>query len=435
MTSANEEESKKSLKLSRPGRLELKKTVDAGQVRQSFPHGRSKAVSVEVKRKRTFAPGAGGRMTEVTVDPLSLNEAVTHEETTADERLALHHLTAGERAARLRALEDAQKHEELRKALDAELRRQAEEESLRQAEEEARRQEEEAQAKAEAEARAKQTEAVPGADGKEATVEAPAAAAKPATAAQAKPGKAAKGVEEAVVAEEDEDSPARAKRPGGKLSPAKPVTAVRRGEPRRRAGKMTIVQALDDTSEDRIRSLASVRRAREKEKQRAQALRTEGQKVIRDVVIPETITVQELANRMAERGADVIKALMKMGVMATINQPLDADTAELIATEFGHRVRRVSAADIEVGLDAQDDDPATLKPRAPIVTVMGHVDHGKTSLLDAIRQTEIAAHEAGGITQHIGAYQVVRPSGQRITFIDTPGHAAFTEMRARGANL
>jgi len=271
-------------------------------------------------------------------------------------------------------------------------------------------------------------------DGKEAAAEAAPSVAKPATAARA--GKAAlKAVEEMAVTEDDEDAPARPKRPGGKLSTAKPVAAVRRGEPRRRAGKMTIVQALDDTNEERIRSLASVRRAREKEKQRAQALRTEGQKVIRDVVIPETITVQELANRMAERGGDVIKALMKMGVMATINQPLDADTAELIATEFGHRVRRVSAADIEIGLDAQDDDPATLRPRAPIVTVMGHVDHGKTSLLDALRQTDIAAHEAGGITQHIGAYQVVRSSGQRITFIDTPGHAAFTEMRARGANL
>ena len=434
MTSTNEEESKKSLKLSRPGRLELKKTVDAGQVRQSFPHGRSKAVSVEVKRKRTFAPGAGGRMTEVTADALNLGEVVPHEDVTAEERLALDHLTVGERAARLRALEDAQRHEELRRAMDAELRRQAEEESRRQAEEEEARRQEEERAKAEAEARAKLTEATAPTDGKDATAEA-GAAAKPATATAARPGKAAKAVEETVVAEEDDDAPAKAKRPGGKLSTAKPVAAVRRGEPRRRAGKMTIVQALDDTSDERTRSLASVRRAREKEKQRAQALRTEGQKVIRDVVIPETITVQELANRMAERGGDVIKALMKMGVMATINQPLDADTAELIATEFGHRVRRVSAADIEVGLDAQDDDPATLQPRAPIVTVMGHVDHGKTSLLDAIRQTEIAAHEAGGITQHIGAYQVVRPSGQRITFIDTPGHAAFTEMRARGANL
>ncbi len=434
MTSTSEEESKKPLKLSRPGRLELKKTVDAGQVRQSFPHGRSKTVAVEVKRKRTFAPGAGGRMTEVTADA-ALGELAAHEDLGPEERAALHHLTAGERAARLRALEDAKRDEEQRRALDAELQKQAEEEARRQQEEEARRREEEESAKIEAEARAKLTEAAP-ADAVEQPTDAAAAAAKPSAAVSARPGKvAAKAVEDIAAAEDEEEAPARAKRPGGKLSTAKPVAAVRRGEPRRRAGKITIVQALDDSNEERIRSLASVRRAREKEKQRAQVLRTEGQKVIRDVIVPETITVQELANRMAERGADVIKALMKMGVMATINQPLDADTAELVATEFGHRVRRVAAADIEIGLDAQDDDPATLKPRAPIVTVMGHVDHGKTSLLDALRHTDVAAHEAGGITQHIGAYQVVRSSGQRITFIDTPGHAAFTEMRARGANL
>jgi translation initiation factor IF-2 len=433
MTSTSEEESKKPLKLSRPGRLELKKTVDAGQVRQSFPHGRSKAVAVEVKRKRTFAPGAGGRMTEVTADA-ALGELAAHEDLGPEERAALHHLTAGERAARLRALEDAKRDEEQRRALDAELQKQAEEEARRQ-EEETRRKEEEERAKVEAETRAKLSDAAP-VDVGEQPADTADASAKPAAAAPARPGKTtAKTVEDVAAVEDEEETPARAKRPGGKLSTAKPVTAVRRGEPRRRAGKITIVQALDDSNEERIRSLASVRRAREKEKQRAQVLRTEGQKVIRDVIVPETITVQELANRMAERGADVIKALMKMGVMATINQPLDADTAELVATEFGHRVRRVAAADIEIGLDAQDDDPATLQPRAPIVTVMGHVDHGKTSLLDALRHTDVAAHEAGGITQHIGAYQVVRASGQRITFIDTPGHAAFTEMRARGANL
>ncbi len=431
MTSTTEEEPKKSLKLSRPGRLELKKTVDAGQVRQSFPHGRTKTVAVEVKRKRTFAPGAGGRMTEVTEEAAAAIEALAHE-ATAEERAALHHLTAAERSARLRALEDAKRDEELRRALDAEMRRQAEEdERQRAAAEEARRQEEE---RSKASASPAVAPAVPDAG-------ATAPPAKPAAAeaeSPASPGAVARPAKPATVeemaAEEEEESP-KVKRPGGKLSAAKPVTAVRRGEPRRRAGKMTIVQALDDTSDERIRSLASVRRAREKEKQRALAMRSEGQKVIRDVVIPETITVQELANRMAERSADVIKALMKNGVMATINQPLDADTAELLVGEFGHRVRRVSAADIEIGLDAQADAPETLQPRAPVVTVMGHVDHGKTSLLDAMRQTDVAAHEAGGITQHIGAYQVIRPSGQRITFIDTPGHAAFTEMRARGATV
>jgi len=431
MTSTNEETPNKPLKLSRPGRLELKKTVDAGQVRQSFPHGRSKAVAVEVKRKRTFAPGAGGRMTEVTEQAAPPVETLAHGDAAADERAALHHLTATERSARVRALEDAKRDEELRRALDAEMRRQAEEdERLRQAEEEIRRQEAEKQAKAEVQ---QAPTAAP-----EANTAAAPAQTEPTTAstptAGARPGKPAQTVEE-LAAEEEEETPAKAKRPGGKLSPAKPVTAVRRGEPRRRAGKMTIVQALDDTNDERTRSLASVRRAREKEKQRALALRSEGQKVIRDVVIPETITVQELANRMAERSADVIKALMKMNVMATINQVLDADTAELLVSDFGHRVRRVSAADIEIGLDAQGDDPASLEPRAPIVTVMGHVDHGKTSLLDAMRQTDVAVHEAGGITQHIGAYQVILPSGQRITFIDTPGHAAFTEMRARGATV
>ena len=180
--------------------------------------------------------------------------------------------------------------------------------------------------------------------------------------------------------------------------------------------------------------MAALRRAREREKQRL-SMRQETMKVTRDVVVPEVITVQELANRMAERGADVIKSLMRMGVMATINQTIDADTAELVVAEFGHRMRRVSEADVEVGLKGDEDIEENLVPRAPVVTVMGHVDHGKTSLLDALRSTDVASREAGGITQHIGAYQVVLSSGGKITFIDTPGHAAFTEMRARGANV
>jgi translation initiation factor IF-2 len=184
-----------------------------------------------------------------------------------------------------------------------------------------------------------------------------------------------------------------------------------------------------------MRSLASVRRARERERMRMHQGEQEQIKVVREVVVPETITVQELANRMAERGADVIKALMRMGVMATINQVIDADTAELVVSEFGHRLRRVSEADVEVGLRGEDDMPEALEPRAPVVTVMGHVDHGKTSLLDALRETDVAGGEAGGITQHIGAYRVRLKSGRQITFIDTPGHQAFTAMRARGANV
>ena len=209
---------------------------------------------------------------------------------------------------------------------------------------------------------------------------------------------------------------------------------VRRTEPRRRSGKLTIAEALGD-SEERTRSLASIKRAREKEKQQQQEHLSEGKKIIRDVIIPETITVQELANRMAERSVDVIKTLMNMGVMATITQIVDADTAELVVAEFGHNLKRVSESDVELGLKGEEDDTASLVSRPPVVTVMGHVDHGKTSLLDAIRETDVAAHEKGGITQHIGAYQVTLSSGAKISFIDTPGHAAFTEMRARGANV
>jgi translation initiation factor IF-2 len=198
---------------------------------------------------------------------------------------------------------------------------------------------------------------------------------------------------------------------------------------------LTIVEALSG-EEGRTRSLASVRRAREKERQKQQAqARADGQKIVRDVVIPENISVQELANRMAERGTDVIKALMKMDVMASMDHVVDADTAELVVAEFGHKVKRVSESDVELGLEREPDADADLVYRPPVVTVMGHVDHGKTSLLDALRETDVAAGEAGGITQHIGAYQVEMSSGAKITFIDTPGHEAFTAMRARGAKV
>jgi translation initiation factor IF-2 len=236
--------------------------------------------------------------------------------------------------------------------------------------------------------------------------------------------------------EEDDDSGRRRRGGGpGGAAPAKqrPTRGARTAEPRRRQGKLTISAALDESGE-RTRSLASVRRARERERQRLLAEQGEPAKQVRDVRVPESITVQELSNRMAERAGDVVKALMKMGVMATINQTIDADTAELLVQEFGHKVRRVSESDVELGLRGAEDQDEQMTARAPIVTVMGHVDHGKTSLLDAMRKTDVAAGEAGGITQHIGAYQIEIASGDRITFIDTPGHAAFTEMRARGAD-
>ncbi len=204
---------------------------------------------------------------------------------------------------------------------------------------------------------------------------------------------------------------------------------------RRRSGKLTITQALGDET-NRHRSIASMKRRQEKEKRRLQENQTEREKVIRDVQIPDVITVQELANRMAERSAAVVKTLMTNGIMATQNQAIDADTAILIAEEFGHRVVRVSASDVEdelIKFDEFNDD--VQKPRPPVITIMGHVDHGKTSLLDSIRKTNIVSNEAGGITQHIGAYQVRTDNGTELTFLDTPGHAAFTSMRARGANV
>ncbi|TQV79919.1 translation initiation factor IF-2 [Denitrobaculum tricleocarpae] len=447
MTTSNEKETKKPLKLSRPGTLELKKTIETGQVRQSFSHGRSKAVTVEVKRSRTFAPGKGGRMTEVTQGrevaerafvPSSETPAAAEapEEQAASPAKDLSHLTQDERAKRIKVLEAAKLEDEQRKLQEAEEQRlQAEEDKRRAAEEEAARKLAEEEAKRQAEEDAKRA-----AEATLAEPEAPAVkeqpAAKTAPAEKAAPPAPAK-TDDAPARKGginlEEDLGGRIKRKSA--APAPKTPSRRETDQRRRHGKLTISQALEGR-EGRQRSLASVKRQREKMK----ALERGGSqqaphKVIRDVVVPETITVQELANRMAERGVEVVKTLMKLGVMATINQTIDADTAELVIEEFGHKIKRVTAADVEIGMRGEDDEEGSLKPRPPVVTIMGHVDHGKTSLLDALRSTDVAGREAGGITQHIGAYQVTVESGDKVTFIDTPGHAAFTEMRSRGANV
>jgi translation initiation factor IF-2 len=423
MTQKDEQDGK--LTLRRPGRLELKKTVETGQVRQSFSHGRTKSVTVEVKKKRTFERGAGGNMRAV-------SEPANPVETPGVEGVSipdLGNLTEEERAARVRALRGAVHDEELRQI--AELEDQKRLEMERKAQEEAK----EAERKKAEEEEAKQKEAA-----MRAAAEAAAAAPAPEENAGARTKRADSARAEPRRTNAADQSSGPSPRRAGKQDAEQRPTPRTRNEPRRRDRKLTITQALDEADgveEDRVRSLAAVRRARERERQRAKEQRDSGemQKIVREVVIPDTITVSDLANRMAERGVDVVKALMRLDIMANVNHVLDAETAELIVQEFGHNAKLVSESDVEIGIQGDDDKSEDLMARPPVVAVMGHVDHGKTSLLDALRATDVAAGEAGGITQHIGAYQIDLADGQRITFIDTPGHAAFTAMRARGSQV
>ena len=389
-----------------------------GQVKQSFSHGRTKSVVVEKKRKRVVVPKPGAAGSTPTSGnatprpdparrPAGISDAEMERRLKA---LAAAKSREAEDAAARAADEQAREEERQRRRDEAEAREREErerEEALR------AKAEEDARAAAEAEVR------------KERKAAEAAEAAKPATPAAPDAPLSERARPAAVDARKapkrpDDDRQARAAKP--------------RDDAGRRSGKLTLKDALSGEG-GRQRSMAAMKRKQERARQKAMGQSQSREKVVREVQLPETIVVQELANRMAERVADVVKSLMKMGVMATMNQSIDADTAELLVEEFGHKVVRVSDSDVEQVIDQVQDAPELLKPRPPIITIMGHVDHGKTSLLDALRKTNVVSGEAGGITQHIGAYQVTTESGAVLSFLDTPGHAAFTSMRARGANV
>ncbi len=386
-----------------------------GNVKQSFSHGRTKNVVVETKRKRVVVPkpaaaatGAAGSATSSGITSASKRPAGISDAELERRMKAL-------AAARAREADDAAQREAEEKAREEERLRRREEAEAK--EREQREAEEKARAREEEEARQKRA-------AEQAALKAAASAAEPDAAPVAAPASRAPAPKVAPVARKREEDDQQSRR--GK---------ARGGEDARRGGKLTLNQALAGGEGGRPKSMAAMKRKQERARQKAMGGLQEREKIVRDVQLPETIVVSELANRMAERVSDVVKALMQNGMMVTQNQSIDADTAELIIEEFGHRVVRVSDADVEDVIDQVDDKPEDLAPRPPVITIMGHVDHGKTSLLDAIRDAKVVAGEAGGITQHIGAYQVKTDSGALLTFLDTPGHAAFTSMRARGAQV
>ncbi|WP_428683957.1 translation initiation factor IF-2 [Sphingopyxis sp.] len=408
--------------------LGLKRTVEAGQVQQQFSHGRRNTVVVEVKRRRVLGrPGEAAPAPEVeevqaAPAPVSAPAPAPAPKPAAPKPAADSLMSRQERQAQLlREAEEARMNalEESRRRDEAARQRAVEEEKAR------------AEARTE-QAAAKIAEPAPAAPAAEPAVEAPAAAAEP--QAEAAPAPAPRSTTTSAAPAPRRFTPVEApKRPEPKRP--EPKTGRNAGDNRRQSGKLTVTRALNDDEGARARSLAALKRAREKEKRSHMVSSGPREKQVRDVVVPDSITVQELANRMAEKGSDLVKALFKMGMPVTVNQTIDQDTAELLVTEFGHEIKRVSEADVDIRHDEDVDDAAHLKPRAPVVTIMGHVDHGKTSLLDALRGANVQAGEAGGITQHIGAYQVKTPDGSIVTFLDTPGHEAFTEMRQRGANV
>ena len=447
--------------------LTLSRNVGAGTVRQSFSHGRTNQVVVEVKKKRIIGPGDAPAAPTVGGAPKpafapsarpaapapvvrTAAPAAGGQATAAPVRITKTlGLSEGEMKARTAALERAREQENVRREQqraeaearqrrdDADRRRLDEERKTSEAEAERKQREEDERMTAEARAAKLETAAAAAAEAKS-NREAPTPRPESDVVEVVEPTEDSEPeltVEEGESADLLSELGGRVKKQKVAIVRAPPVSRAK-GAQQRRSGKLTITSALGDDG-DRQRSLASVRRAREKERDRRLRM-MKGQeqgKQVREVVVPETITLAELANRMAERVADVVKYMMKQGQMLGPNESIDADTAELIVTDFGHEIKRVAESDVEIGLDGVADTDENTTPRPPVVTIMGHVDHGKTSLLDAIRATDVVKGEAGGITQHIGAYQVSVPSGEKVTFLDTPGHAAFSSMRARGASM
>ena len=416
--------------------LGLKRSVEAGEVKQTFSHGRTNKVAVEVKRRRKLVkPGESAE--PETAAPAPVAETVAPPPPppapARPAKPAPQSAPAGETPQeRVKRLQLEAEEERLRLAEEARKREEAE---ARQREDEERRRAEEKRAEEEV---AKLREAAE-ADASEAAE--PAPADEPTVAADDQ----AEALAEQPGAKGDTAPSPRRFTPVARPEPKKPEPKKKKEEKRaapvdndkdkRRSGKLTVTRALNEDEGRRARSLAALKRAREKERRGQGGPSKPREKQVRDVIVPEAITVGELANRMAEKGADLVKALFNMGMMVTVNQTIDADTAELLVEEFGHNIQRVSESDIDIASSTVDDPIETQKPRPPVVTIMGHVDHGKTSLLDALRGTDVVKGEAGGITQHIGAYQITTKTKQKITFLDTPGHAAFSEMRARGANV
>ena len=398
--------------------LSLKKT-ETSTVKQSFSHGRTKAVVVE--KKRSAAPpavAAKAPAKPVEEKPAVAKAAVAEKAPAPPRGVVLRQLSDEEKSRRATALADARVTDtEARRMADADARRRTQEEEQMKAEHvsaENRKADEDARKIADDLAK------------KRAEKEAARRLETP------KPGEVAAGEAPRRRLENEEEVESASKKIGGKLVPVK-APAPKKAEGERRRGKLTVTRALSDDDE-RVRSIASYKRHLQRVNKGHQQ-KPAGPAGPRDIIVPETITVSDLANRMARRTVDVIKVLMKNGMMATPSDVIDADTAELVAAEYGHVVKRVAESDVLAGLTGEQDAVETLVSRPPVVTVMGHVDHGKTSLLDALRKTDVVAGEAGGITQHIGAYQVHLKGGAKITFLDTPGHAAFTQMRARGAKV